>query len=86
MAQFNSDFRSPNPNGAPKPLISTQFNNLVKTNKELFNTKAEYSNGLALKLKNNQNNYTSDIEKELTDLTLSIGKWQVFYYVVFLGP
>lgn len=77
MAQFNSDFRSPNTNGKPQ-MIST-LTNLAKSNKEIFNTNkilshnSEYSNG-PLKLKSNQNNYTSDIEKELTDLTLSIEK------------
>lgn len=72
MAQFNSNFRSSVSNG--KPLISS-FSNLAKSNKEIFNTKllnnAEYSNG-SIKLKSNSSNYTSDIEKELTDLTLSI--------------
>lgn len=81
MAQFNSDFRSPNTNGKPQ-MIST-LTNLAKSNKEIFNTNkilnhnSEYSNG-PLKLKSNQNNYTSDIEKELTDLTLSIGNTQLF--------
>lgn len=77
MAQFNSDFRSPNPTSG-KPLISS-LTNLAKSNKEIFNAKilsnhnSDYSNG-PLKLKSSQNNYTSDIEKELTDLTLSIEK------------
>lgn len=83
MAQFNSDFRSLNTNGKPQ-MIST-LTNLAKSNKEIFNTNktlnhnSEYSNG-PLKLKSNQNNYTSDIEKELTDLTLSIGNTQLFNY------
>ncbi len=73
MAQFNSDFR---PSPVNKPLISS-FINLTKSNKELYNSKllnnGEYSNG-SLKLRSNSSsNYTSDIEKELTDLTLSIG-------------
>lgn len=71
MAQFNSDFRTPSSPGV-KPLISS-FHNLAKSNKEIFNSKllnnSEYANG---NHKQNSNNYTSDIEKELTDLTLSI--------------
>ena len=75
MAQFNSDFRPSPVNN--KPLISS-FINLTKSNKEIFNSKllnhGDYTNG-SLKLRSNSSsNYTSDIEKELTDLTLSIGK------------
>lgn len=80
MAQFNSDFRSSPGPGNSKSLISS-FANLTKSNKEILNSKlfnnSEYSNG-SFKLKSNSNsnnNYTSDIEKELTDLTLSIGKY-----------
>lgn len=73
MAQFNSDFRPSPVNN--KPLISS-FINLTKSNKEIFNSKllnhGDYTNG-SLKLRSNSSsNYTSDIEKELTDLTLSI--------------
>lgn len=69
---FNSDFRA---STNSKPLISS-FANLTKSNKEIFNSKllnnSDYSNGYN-KIKMN-GNYTSDIEKELTDLTLSIEK------------
>ncbi len=75
MAQFNSEFRSSQPHiTSPNnnPLI-TSFANLTKSNKEIFSAKLN-SNSVYSKLKpnSNKNNYTSDIEKELTDLTLSI--------------
>lgn len=81
MAQFNSDFRSSPVPATQKPLIQS-FANLTKSNKEIFNSKllnnSEYSNGggsfrhRTNNPNSNNSNYTSDIEKELTDLTLSI--------------
>ena len=69
--QFNSEFRSPPSIGKlTKPVISS-FINSTRASKDLFVSRTDYSNAGGYKFSKN-NNYTSDIEKELTDLTLSI--------------